>query len=392
MDKISIHSGAAPLPPQAGPKEKLRYYAPVAVCLFAILVLLLLPTGFEGALIYTDAEHCAAKVLTTDNSRIVDTGLVRSGEQTCTLEILNGPYKGQVLEGFNLLNGSLEQDKIFVPGDKAQVVIHSNQGQVTSVNMIDHYRVTKEAVLALAFAAFLILFAGQTGLRALLSFGVTVLAFWKILVPIYLRGANPIWVGLAATVFLTILIISLVYCFDRRSLAAIAGAILGLLVTCLLGVICTDQFQIHGAVMAYSESLLYSGFPDLNLTKIFMAGIFIGSSGAMIDLAVDITSSVCEVIEKKPSIGWREATRSGLNVGRASMGTMITTLLLAYSGGYIALLMVFMAQGTPLYNIFNYKYVAAEIVDTFVGSFGLVLVAPFTALTSGWLLTRGRKD
>ena len=144
--------------------------------------------------------------------------------------------------------------------------------------------------------------------------------------------------------------------------------------------------------MAYSESLLYSGFPDLNLTKIFMAGIFIGSSGAMIDLAVDITSSVCEVIEKKPSIGWREATRSGLNVGRASMGTMITTLLLAYSGGYIALLMVFMAQGTPLYNIFNYKYVAAEIVDTFVGSFGLVLVAPFTALTSGWLLTRGRKD
>ena len=144
--------------------------------------------------------------------------------------------------------------------------------------------------------------------------------------------------------------------------------------------------------MAYSESLLYSGFPDLNLTKIFMAGIFIGSSGAMIDLAVDITSSVCEVIEKKTlyrlagSNPLRFKCRPGLH-GHHDYHSFISLLR-----GYIALLMVFMAQGTPLYNIFNYKYVAAEIVDSFVGSFGLVLVAPFTALTSGWLLTRGRKD
>lgn len=373
-------------------REKLNYHLPVAVCLLLIVILLFMPTGFEGAKIYTDAEHCRARVLETDNSRIIDTGLVRSGEQTCTLEILNGLYKGQILEGFNMLNGSLEQDKIFVPGDKAQVVIHANAGEITSVNMIDHYRVGKEALLALAFGAFLIFFAGETGLRALLSFVLTVLAFWKILVPVYLQGINPIWVGLAATGLLTVLIISLVYGFDRRALAAISGATLGLLVTCLLGMLCTDQFQIHGAVMSYSESLLYSGFQHLNLTQIFMAGIFIGSSGAMMDLAVDITSAICEVIEKKPSIGWREATRSGMNVGRAAMGTMTTTLLLAYSGGYIALLMVFMAQGTPLTNILNYKYVAAEIVDTLVGSFGLVLVAPFTALTSGWLLTGGRKD
>ena len=73
------------------------------------------------------------------------------------------------------------------------------------------------------------------------------------------------------------------------------------------------------------------------------------------------------------------------------MGTMTTTLLLAYSGGYIALLMVFMAQGTPIYNILNYKYVSAEIIDTIVGSFGLVSVAPFTAVMSGILLTRKKR-
>ena len=108
------------------------------------------------------------------------------------------------------------------------------------------------------------------------------------------------------------------------------------------------------------------------------------------DLSVDITSAVKEVVDKKPGMGWREAARSGMNVGRAAMGTMTTTLLLAYSGGYVALLMVFMAQGTPVWNILNYKYVASEIIDTIVGSFGLVTVAPFTAVTSGYLLTRGK--
>ena len=81
--------------------------------------------------------------------------------------------------------------------------------------------------------------------------------------------------------------------------------------------------------------------------------------------------------------------QSGLRIGRSVVGTMTTTLLLAYSGSYIALLLVFMAQGTPVEFILNYKYVAAEIVHTVVGSFGLVTVAPLTAITSGLLLTRG---
>ena len=145
--------------------------------------------------------------------------------------------------------------------------------------------------------------------------------------------------------------------------------------------------------MPYSESLLYSGYQYLNLTEIFTGGIFISASGAMMDLAVDITSAVYEVIEKKPDISWKEAARSGMNVGRAAMGTMTTTLLLAYSGGYIALLMTFMAQGTPMQHILNYKYVASEILTTLVGSFGLVTTAPFTALMSGFMLTeKSRKN
>lgn len=368
-------------------KKKL-YYAPVAVCMLLLIILIVLPTGYEGAVIYKGYDRCMARVLETDNSTIIDTGLVRSGEQTCRLELLGGRFKGQIVEGYNPLNGSLESDKIFTEGDKALVMVAYQDDRITSVNMIDHYRINKELILAGAFILFLILFAGKTGIRAVLSFGITVLMIWKVLVPCYLKGYNPVVAGLFITVVLTILIISLVYGFDRRTWAAVSGAVLGILVTCVLGIVFTGQFKIHGAVMTSSESLLYSGYQDLNLTRIFMASIFIGASGAVMDLAVDITSAVNEVVEKRPDIGWKEAVRSGMNVGRAAMGTMTTTLLLAYSGGCVALLMVFMAQGIPVYNILNYKYVSAEILDTIAGSFGLVTVAPFTALTAGILLTR----
>ena len=372
-------------------REVVGRNAPVLVCLAMILILLALPTGFEGALNYQEAERCSALVLSTDDSAIVDTGLVRSGEQLCELEILDGRFKGRTVTGVNMLNGSLEQDKIFSPGDRALVVVSHDGDTITNVTMSDHYRLGWEMVLAAAFALFLILFAGRTGVRAIASFVLTVLVLWKLLVPLYLKGFNPVWVGLALTLVLTVMIIALVYGFDRRCLAAVSGSFLGILVTCVLGVVFTDLFQIHGAVMSYSESLLYSGYQHLDLTKIYMASIFLGASGAVMDLSGDITSAIHEVVEKRPDLSWREAVRSGLNVGRAAMGTMTTTLLFAYSGGYIALLMVFMAQGTPLDNLLNYKYVAAEIIHTVIGSFGLVTVAPFTALTAGWLLTRRQR-
>ena len=106
---------------------------------------------------------------------------------------------------------------------------------------------------------------------------------------------------------------------------------------------------------------------------------------------VDICSAVYEVVQKRPEISAREAIASGFAVGRAACGSTTTTLLLAYSGSYVALMMVFMAQGTPVYNILNYKDVASEILHTIVGSFGLVAVAPFTALMSGLLLVNHKK-
>lgn len=356
--------------------------------LILIGILMAIPTGYEDALIYKGTERAVGKVVEVDNSAIVTSGLIKSGEQTCKLSIENGIFKGKTLEGVNFLSGSLEKDKIYKEGDKALLTISYKDKEIKSVVMSDHYRLDKEVILLGIFAILLIVFAGKNGFQAILSFAITVLTIWKVLIPCYLKGFSPVWTGVIITFVLTVVIIFFVYGFDKRTLSASLGSLLGVVTTCILGIWFTDLFKIHGAVMQNAESLLYSGYQSLDLTAIFMSGIFIGASGAMMDLSVDITSAVWEVVQKKPNIKAREAILSGLRVGRAAMGTMTTTLLLAYSGGYIALLMVFMAQGTPIDHILNYKYVAAEILDTVVGSFGLVTVAPFTAVVAGVLLTK----
>lgn len=363
-------------------------------CLIISIILLAIPTGFEGALQFRDAEKCRVLVEEVDNSKLIDTGLIRTGQQVCSVKILSGKFKGQLTEGWNMLGGSLSQDKLFRPGDVVQAIVHyetSESGTVFhSVNLIDYYRLKVEFILAVAFAVFLISFAGMTGIRSVFSFVITILVLWKILVPFYLKGFNPIMTGIVVVAIMTFIILALVYGFDKRLVSAFSGSMTGILFAAILSFIFTKKFHIHGAVMANSESLLYSGFQNLNLTQIFMASVFIGASGSVMDLSVDITSAVNEVVttaqKKGVPVTKREAVKSGMAVARAAMGTMTTTLLLAYSGTCIALLMVFMAQGTPVYNILNNNVVSAEIINTIAGSFGLAMTAPITALISGTVL------
>jgi len=352
----------------------------------AALVLLALPDIFVNP-VFKQYERCKAKVVSVNNDSLSYAGVVVYGQQYCEVELLSGSLKGTVCEAMNMMSGSLGLDKQFDVGDTALVIVGAEDGQgIYKATMVDHYRINYHVLLVIVFILLLVTLAGWIGVRAILSFVFTVLCIWKVLIPLLLQGVSPILCGFLITVLLTAIIIILVYGFDKRFLSATAGSLLGTGLTAVLAVIFVRLLNIHGAVMDYSESLLYSGY-NLNLTEIFIASIFIASSGALMDIAVDITSAVHEVITAKPDTTRAAAIRAGMNVGRAALGTMTTTLLLAYSGGYIALLMVFVAQGTPMVNILNLNYISAEILNTIVGSFGLITVAPLTALTSGFLLT-----
>ena len=179
-------------------RDRLKKSSVSIIAILLILILIVLPTGYEDAAIYKGTDRVRAKVLSTDESSVINNGLIQSGEQYCKVKILGGKFKGEETKAVNMLSGSLEADKIFQEGDIAQVVISYSNGEILSVMMSDHYRLDKELLLAGIFVLLLIGFAGRTGLRAVYSFMITILAIWKILTPAYLKGANPIWWGIAA--------------------------------------------------------------------------------------------------------------------------------------------------------------------------------------------------
>ncbi len=355
------------------------------------IMLCLTDTGFEPAV--SNGEYRAKAVVTaTDNSDVVQCGIIKTGDQELTLKLLNTRFKGQSVHANNRLIGKLELDKFFAPGDKAFVVLETENDHIRFANVIDHFRINVELALLLIFLLLLVGFAGITGLKAIISFIFTGLMIWKILLPGFLKGHDPILLALLVVAILTGAIIFLVGGLNKKGLVAFAGAMTGILLTCILSIICGDRFRIHGAVKPFSETLLSSGYPHLDLSRIFLAGIFVAASGAVMDIAMDIAASQEEVVKKHPGISFRETILSGFAVGKAVVGTMTTTLLLAYSGSFSALMMVFLAQRVPAANLFNLTYVASEILHTLVGSFGLVAVAPLTAIIGGLIYTRSAES
>lgn len=129
---------------------------------------------------------------------------------------------------------------------------------------------------------------------------------------------------------LTVDTLLLVAGFTKKAYAAIISASICSLVTCLLAIIFGEIFNIHGAVMEGAESLLYAGLMDLNLTSIFQAGIYVSSAGAILDLAIDISSALEEIVNNNPDVTKAELMKSGLTIGKSVVGSQTTTLLFAY--------------------------------------------------------------
>lgn len=360
----------------------------VSVFIILSLVLSQMPTDFDKR-IDASAENCRGEVIGVENSGIQQFGIVKSGDQTVRLQIMHGKFKGKIVEGNNPLLGQMDRDKVFQEGDEVLVVLTlDHKGNIVFVNPQDYYRLGLEWTLLGLFALVLLVFGGWTGAKALLSFVFSGLMLWRVLIPGMLKGHDPIWLALAVVALLTAVIIFLVAGITRKGVTAFLGAFLGVLCSCVLAIYFTRKFHVHGAVMPFAETLLYSGYAHLDLVKMYIAAVFLAASGAVMDLAMDIAASMNELAVKKRDLTTLEGIRSGLRVGRSVVGTMTTTLLFAYSGGYLTLLMAFMAQGVPLTNLFNLVYVATEVLKTLVGSFGLVMVAPFTALVGGFVLIK----
>ena len=366
----------------------------ILVVIIAIIILLISPTGYENPDLTKDFLYEKAVITNVDNSDLNTISIVTIGTQELEMVYKSGKFKGDTVHARNLLLGQKKYDKIFEKGDRVLSVtkLDPTHSSIIEVRADDYYRQDIELFLVLAFIGVLILFAGKTGIEAAISFVFTALIFWKLLIPSFLNGYSPLLVSFGVVFLCTTVVILLVGGINKKGIVALLGATFGVLLTSILAIIFGHYFKIPGTVQEYSEALLYTGFSNLNFSEMFISCIFISSAGAVMDVAIDIAAAQHEIMTKVSNISTKEIIRSGLNIASPVVGSMTTTLLFAYSGSFMLAFMTFMAKGMPLESIINKGFISAEILHTMVGSFGLVLVAPTTAIIGGFIYTHTRNN
>lgn len=313
---------------------------------------------------------------------------------TVEVEILEGEYKDQVLVAQSYMhpgggkgygNFQLKQnDTIFV---QLQII----DDEIVHVDVMDYTRSRPTYLLMVIFIGLLIVFGRKQGVKSVVTLGFTLFLVLKFMLPLLFNGYSPVLLALATGAVVTATTFLMVSGFSRKTIAAIAGTIGGLASAALIAFIFANAMKLTG-FHGEEERMLQLFHPDrnFNFQGILLAGIIIGALGAVMDVAISIASSMDEVYKSNPLIKIKQLFQSGMNVGRDIMGTMANTLILAYVGAALPLLMMIYAYESEFNQLINMEFLVVEILRTIAGSIGLILAIPITAFVTSILIKKNK--
>ena len=312
--------------------------------------------------------------------------------QQFNVEILSGEYKGQEIEitGFNYPDGFYGNSNFwFEEGDRITVRFQLENGEITSANPIDYARDFQSYILVGLFIALLLLFGKMKGVKSVITLALTIFILFKFMIPYLLEGYNPIMLVLLTGAIVTALTFLIVSGFSRKTIAAIIGTVGGLASAALISFIFMKLMNLSG-LHGEDEVMLGTMVQEMpiDLSGLLLAGIIIGALGAVMDVAISIASSLEEVKRNYKQASFKELFKSGMNVGGDIMGTMANTLILAYVGASLPILLLIYAYEYPYGELIQMEFFGVEILRTLAGSIGLVLAIPITALISALLLSK----
>lgn len=284
----------------------------------------------------------------------------------------------------------MEYDEFYEKDDKVLMYVMENDGKLAG-KVLSLLRIDKIIGLGLIFITLLLVYARKVGFQSLLSFVGSVVIIWEFLIPALKEGENIFLITIITLILLSALIIFLVAGFTRKGFTAFSGTMSGLFTTASLTFLFGDIFRIDGMSQPFAQSVIFASAMKIDILKIFYAAIVIGASGAAMDIAMDMSATIEELKYHNPNLNRRELVKSGFNVGRSVIGTMTTTLLLAYSGGFLTLMILFLERDMTLLQILNMKMITSEIIKIIIGSIGLVVVAPMTTYIGAFIYSLEEK-
>jgi len=307
--------------------------------------------------------------------------------QLVKVKILNGKFKGKVVEIENQLTSNPAYDIKVKPGSRVILDIEK-QGNTLDINISDKDRVPALLILSGLFASLLLIIGGMKGLKSLISLLVTSLLVLFILVPAILNKFPIIPVTVAVAFVSTLFSMFLIGGFNLKSVAACIGTIGGVTCAGLFSFLIIKIAPLSG-LHDQESIMLWSSRPDINFTGLLASAMIIGALGAIMDVGISIASSVAEVKCIDNSLTVKQLITSGLNVGKDIMGAMSNTLILAYIGSFLPLILL--AADAPLVKLINLNSIATEITSAIAGSIGIILSVPITAVAAGYLMGKKKR-
>jgi uncharacterized membrane protein len=245
--------------------------------------------------------------------------------------------------------------------------------------------------LTLLFSAAVVLLSGWQGVRSLVGMGVSLVVIVAFIVPQILAGNNAVVVAVAGSVVMMGISLYVVYGWRRKTHVAVAGLFITLVLTGMLAVWSVNWTRLSGFGSEEASFLQVAGY-QLDPRGLLLAGIIIGSLGALDDVAVGQSSTVFELNRANPLLKRGALFKSAMVVGRDHVAAMVNTLLMAYVGAALPFLLMFSVFTEPLVTTLNREIIAEEIVRTIVGSLGLLAGVPLTSLIAAWVVRPGGDD
>lgn len=332
-----------------------------------------------------DTQTAEARVV-----RVIETGKIQIAPnqtqpfQRLELEIVSGPLRGERAQvEYGVMDVSSE-DRLFRQGDHVLVTVTPRAEGGYALTITDVVRTGALVVLGIIFIVFAILVSGWKGVRALIGLMLSFVVLLGFVVPQILAGRDPVLVSVVGSFVLLAITLYLTQGWTLKTHAALVGVCITLILTGILAALAVNLARLSGFGSEEAIFLQTAG-TAINLRGILLAGMIVGTLGVLDDVIVGQASAVMELADANPALTWRELYRRAMNIGQDHIAATINTLVLAYVGAAMPVLLLFQIYPEPWLQTLNREMIAEEIVRTLVGSLGLMAAVPITTfIASVW--------
>ncbi|MBC9714169.1 YibE/F family protein [Streptomyces sp. TRM66268-LWL] len=302
-----------------------------------------------------------------------------------TIEVTAGPDKGRTFTEIVQPDAPRQLEE----GQEVVVAYAPDAPEELQYSVTDVNRGTPMWLLAAIFALAVVVVGRMRGVMALVALAVSFAVLTLFILPAILQGSNPLVVAVVGASAIMLLALYMCHGLTARTSVAVLGTLISLLLIGLLGSLFIGWASLTGNTDD-NTGLIHGLYPEIDMSGLLLAGVIIGSLGVLDDVTVTQTSAVWELHQADPSMSARQLYRAGIRIGRDHIASVVNTLVLAYAGAALPLLLLFSIAQSSVGTVANSELVAEEIVRTLIGSIGLVASVPVTTALAALVVAKDK--